>query len=168
MVERNLAKVEVAGSSLVIRSSAEQKAFCFQKAFCISSRCIWKTWYLWNAGGSACRFGMAAALFREDRSFPNNSPGGGIGRRAGLKIQWAVMPVRVRFPSRVLFTDRLGGNFSIKPLFFKPLHIQPPFHFPRFYPFIYHPIYHLKDFYTSARGYFPARQGARKKHSGAT
>ena len=111
---------------------------------------------------------MAAALFREDRSFPNNSPGGGIGRRAGLKIQWAVMPVRVRFPSRVLFTDRLGGNFSIKPLFFKPLHIQPPFHFPRFYPFIYHPIYHLKDFYTSARGYFPARQGARKKHSGAT
>ncbi len=26
--------------------------------------------------------------------------GGGIGRHAGLKIPWAEMPVRVRFPSR--------------------------------------------------------------------
>ena len=26
--------------------------------------------------------------------------GGGIGRHAGLKIPWAAMPVRVRFPSR--------------------------------------------------------------------
>ena len=25
--------------------------------------------------------------------------GGGIGRHAGLKIPWAAMPVRVRFPS---------------------------------------------------------------------
>ena len=38
------------------------------------------------------------------------SPGGGIGRRAGLKIQWAVMPVRVRFPSRVqIFQRRFRG-----------------------------------------------------------
>ena len=30
-----------------------------------------------------------------------NCPGGGIGRRAGLKIQWPVMAVGVRFPLRV-------------------------------------------------------------------
>ena len=28
-------------------------------------------------------------------------PDGGIGRHVGLKIQWAVMPVRVQVPSRV-------------------------------------------------------------------
>ena len=31
---------------------------------------------------------------------PFNGSGGGIGRHAGLKIPWAAMPVRVRFPSR--------------------------------------------------------------------
>ncbi len=36
--------------------------------------------------------------------------GGGIGRHAGLKILWAVMPVRVRFPSQVLLTITNGNN----------------------------------------------------------
>jgi hypothetical protein len=48
LVERHLAKVEVAGSNPVFRSSL--------------------------------------------------SSSGGIGRHAGLKIQWAVMPVRVQVP----------------------------------------------------------------------
>ena len=50
LVERNLAKVEVAGSNPVFRSKLPK---------CSS---------------------------------------GGIGRHAGLKIQWAVMPVRVQVP----------------------------------------------------------------------
>ena len=99
-------RVRVSSSAQVLnkKPSGNRGLFAFLANF------FWKTWYLWNAGGSACRFGMAAALFREDRSFPNNSPGGGIGRRAGLKIQWAVMPVRVRFPSRVqIFQRRFRG-----------------------------------------------------------
>ena len=31
--------------------------------------------------------------------------GGGIGRHAGLKIPWAAMPVRVRFPSRAQMSN---------------------------------------------------------------
>ena len=52
LVERNLAKVEVAGSNPVFRSN-------YHKNICSS---------------------------------------GGIGRHAGLKIQWAVMSVRVQVP----------------------------------------------------------------------
>ena len=54
LVERDLAKVEVAGSSPVFRSIN----YLF-KIFCLS---------------------------------------GGIGRHAGLKIQWVVIPVRVQVP----------------------------------------------------------------------
>ena len=54
LVERNLAKVEVAGSNPVFRS------------------------FLMSIGSD-----------------------GGIGRHAGLKIQWAAMPVRVQVPLRV-------------------------------------------------------------------
>ena len=54
LVERNLAKVEVAGSSPVFRS------------------------FFMSIGSD-----------------------GGIGRHAGLKIQWAAMPVRVQVPLRV-------------------------------------------------------------------
>ena len=44
--------------------------------------------------------------------------GGGIGRHAGLKIPWAEMPVRVRFPSRtgsipVPSTNETCGNSSV-------------------------------------------------------
>ena len=56
MVERNLAKVEVAGSNPVFRS-----------------------------------FFMPC----------HKGSDGGIGRHAGLKIQWAAMPVRVQVPLRV-------------------------------------------------------------------
>ena len=35
--------------------------------------------------------------------------GGGIGRHAGLKIPWAAMPVRVRFPSEA--HQPLSGEF---------------------------------------------------------
>ena len=55
LVERNLAKVEVAGSNPVFRS-----------------------FYVYHKGSD-----------------------GGIGRHAGLKIQWAAMPVRVQVPLRV-------------------------------------------------------------------
>ncbi|CEN41940.1 conserved hypothetical protein [Capnocytophaga cynodegmi] len=55
LVERNLAKVEVAGSNPVFRS-------------------------------------FIALIKGSD---------GGIGRHAGLKIQWAAMPVRVQVPLRV-------------------------------------------------------------------
>ena len=58
LVERDLAKVEVAGSNPVFRSTKRHRPRCF---FCVSRD-------------------------------------GGIGRRAGLKILWAVRPVRVRFP----------------------------------------------------------------------
>ncbi|CEN39887.1 conserved hypothetical protein [Capnocytophaga canimorsus] len=60
MVERNLAKVEVAGSNPVFRSFI--------------------------------------ALIR--------GSDGGIGRHAGLKIQWAAMPVRVQVPLRVQQKNR--------------------------------------------------------------
>ena len=56
LVERNLAKVEVAGSNPVFRS-----------------------FFMPHHKGSD----------------------GGIGRHAGLKIQWAAMPVRVQVPLRV-------------------------------------------------------------------
>tara|TARA_R100000406_G_scaffold94125_1_gene85314 strand:- start:242 stop:481 length:240 start_codon:yes stop_codon:yes gene_type:complete len=61
LVERNLAKVEVAGSNPVFRSK-DRKTSLFTKG---------------------CR-------------------SGGIGRHAGLKIQWAVMLVRVQVPPSVL------------------------------------------------------------------
>ena len=35
-------------------------------------------------------------------------PGGGIGRHAGLKILWAVMPVRVQLPSGVHIINHLN------------------------------------------------------------
>ena len=64
LVERDLAKVEVAGSSPVFRSDS---------------------------------------LPLESGGFFFEHPGGGTGRRAGLKILSAEMRVRVRFPSGVLF-----------------------------------------------------------------
>ena len=70
LVEHNLAKVRVASSSLVFRSTSKRP-------------------------------------LRIERSFlvvdVLNCSGGGIGRHAGLKILWAEMSVRVRFPSRALF-----------------------------------------------------------------
>ena len=36
--------------------------------------------------------------------------GGGIGRHAGLKILWAAMPVRVRFPSRAQNPENKGNH----------------------------------------------------------
>ena len=36
--------------------------------------------------------------------------GGGIGRHAGLKIPWAAMPVRVRFPSRAPMKKPCGNS----------------------------------------------------------
>jgi hypothetical protein len=39
--------------------------------------------------------------------------GGGIGRHAGLKILWAEMPVRVRFPSRAHYE----GSVFAEPFF---------------------------------------------------
>ena len=64
MVERDLAKVEVAGSSPVFRSGIPS--------------------------------GNKDGIF-----YLPSYPGGGTGRRAGLKILSAEMRVRVRFPSGV-------------------------------------------------------------------
>ena len=66
LVERNLAKVEVAGSNPVFRS-----------------------FYVYHKGSD-----------------------GGIGRHAGLKIQWAAMPVRVQVPLRVRLKQSLLSNES--------------------------------------------------------
>ena len=73
LVEHDLAKVGVAGSSPVFRSkgplSVRQRIF----------------------------FGV---------SFSGTSPGGEIGRHAGLKILWIVISVRVRLPPRArIFVD---------------------------------------------------------------
>ena len=69
LVERNLAKVEVAGSSPVFRSRL-----------------------LVPVSAGICFF--------------QDYPGGGTGRRAGLKILWPEKAVRVQFPSRVLWPNR--------------------------------------------------------------
>ena len=71
LVERHLAKVEVAGSNPVFRS-AKPNAFGFFYHCCRS---------------------------------------GGIGRHAGLKIQWTVMSVRVQVPSSVQKAPRIRGLF---------------------------------------------------------
>ena len=42
---------------------------------------------------------------------------GGIGRHAGLKIQWAAMPVRVQVPLRV----QPYNHYSISSDFFIPI-----------------------------------------------
>ena len=67
LVERNLAKVEVAGSNPVFRS-----------------------FFMFIIEGSD----------------------GGIGRHAGLKIQWAAMPVRVQVPLRVRLKQSLLSSES--------------------------------------------------------
>ena len=72
LVERNLAKVEVAGSNLVFRSSKN------------SIPCGWNFLFV--------RFSILLLHVH---------PGGGIGRRAGLKILFPATEVRVQFPSRV-------------------------------------------------------------------
>ncbi len=77
LVERDLAKVEVAGSSPVFRS------------------------YPPNPAGAG-QGGSYLPPTRKSGDFFYTYPGGGTGRRAGLKILSAEMRVRVRFPSGVL------------------------------------------------------------------
>ena len=72
LVERHLAKVEVAGSNPVFRST-KPNTFGFFYHCCRS---------------------------------------GGIGRHAGLKIQWTEMSVRVQVPSSVQKPRQLPGFFS--------------------------------------------------------
>jgi hypothetical protein len=74
LVERNLAKVEVAGSSLVFRS----------KNSIGDNRWNFLFWGIFILRGGEMAF----------------CPGGGTGRRAGLKILFPATEVRVRFPSR--------------------------------------------------------------------
>jgi hypothetical protein len=86
LVEHDLAKVGVASSNLVSRSIEKQtppkKRGLLFKVVDVSTQRI-------------CPCGYAD-------EFKIVCPGGGIGRHAGLKILWAVMPVRVQLPSRVL------------------------------------------------------------------
>ena len=76
LVERHLAKVEVAGSNPVFRS--------------VKSRLI------------------VGSIFAS----PIVSRSGGIGRHVGLKIQWAVMPVRVQVPPSVQISKNRIGRFG--------------------------------------------------------
>ena len=73
LVEHDLAKVGVAGSSLVFRSKEFQAHGVWNFSFKVS-------------------------------------PGGGTGRRAGLKILFAAMRVRVQFPSGARFKADLRGS----------------------------------------------------------
>jgi hypothetical protein len=75
LVERDLAKVEVAGSSPVFRSKIQADSFCYLLFFS-------------NAGSFAALVSVYS--------------GGGTGRHAGLKILFAVRRVWVQLPSRVL------------------------------------------------------------------
>ena len=97
LVEHDLAKVGVAGSSPVFRSHPPP------------ARC-----------GTAAA-GVGGSSPANSRSFFCIYPGGGTGRRAGLKILSAEMRVRVRFPSGVLFhihtvTQRTTGAARWKQL----------------------------------------------------
>jgi hypothetical protein len=82
LVERNLAKVEVAGSSLVFRSNSICKSFDFVR---------WNFLFLPDSKANFAQSSRLADLLA--------GPGGGTGRRAGLKILFAERRVRVRFPS---------------------------------------------------------------------
>ena len=70
MVEHDLAKVGVAGSSPVFRSEKSS---------------------------------LKRGFFLTD----SVSPGGGIGRHAGLKILWAAMSVRVQVPPGALVINQI-------------------------------------------------------------
>ena len=88
LVEHHLAKVRVAGSSLVFRSNNPYQIILARTAM----------------------FNYTPSL------------GGGTGRRAGLKILYAAMRVRVRFPPEAL-SSQIGGffigyNFPCPLLFF--------------------------------------------------
>jgi hypothetical protein len=72
LVEHDLAKVGVAGSSPVFRSKSRR----WRDFFCLAILALAK---------------MA-----------NTSPGGGIGRHAGLKILWTAMSVTVQLRSGAL------------------------------------------------------------------
>ncbi len=94
LVERNLAKVEVASSSLVSRSTSSLRNF--------SSQVIQARWQSGHA--AACKAVNAGSIpTLASKNFParevqSRCPGGEIGRRKGLKILWpeTAMPVRVR------------------------------------------------------------------------
>ena len=66
-----------------------------------------------------CNANKAAKFIRNSEIFVSLHPdrfGGGIGRHAGLKIPWAAMPVRVRFPSEAhqsLLEEILRGIFVL-------------------------------------------------------
>ena len=74
MVEHDLAKVGVAGSSPVFRSSPDDRIGIFLKS------CP-------GGGPDSYRDGRHVKM-----SKPLKRPGGGIGRHVGLKIQWALRP----------------------------------------------------------------------------
>ena len=92
LVEHDLAKVGVAGSSLVFRSFDS-----IPEPF-----------------GMEFFFKILGEVYHPC----SGSPGGGIGRRAGLKILYAVMRVRVQFPSGA--PERKGWNYFLPFLFYFP------------------------------------------------
>lgn len=75
---------------------------------------------------SAASFGFHR-IFAIFARFYRKGPDGGIGRHAGLKIPWAAMSVRVRFPLRVLcrIAKLLVAvwQFSFREIFVRPFSV---------------------------------------------
>jgi hypothetical protein len=116
LVERDLAKVEVAGSSPVFRSGKIKKAVLLLFLFLVRSET--KLQCVYPGGGIPKAFGNTQDLKSCSQqcecwdlikcSFKNRRikcvyPGGGTGRHAGLKILFAAMRVTVQFRSRVRY-----------------------------------------------------------------
>lgn len=60
-------------------------------------------------------------LRMEKNFFIKRGSDGGIGRHAGLKIPWAEMSVRVRFPFRVLERLAARRKTDLQPFLFRTL-----------------------------------------------
>ena len=84
MVERNLAKVEVASSSLVSRSSNPGKVDSFGSAFPFLFESLVGGVAEWSCSGLQSR----VRRFDSDPRLQLCCPGGVIGSRWGLKIPW--------------------------------------------------------------------------------
>ena len=100
MVEHDLAKVGVAGSSPVFRSGFKADSFCYLLFFSKKS--------VSPGGGTGRHVPINTGIISNDVGCfkiivlsKDVCPGGGTGRHAGLKILFAVMRVTVQFRSRV-------------------------------------------------------------------
>ena len=68
--------------------------------------------------GSRVRVPFSALFYAQNSGTLLGCPGGGTGRRAGLKIQWTVMFVRVQVPPRVQKRVRVEARAKTFTFFF--------------------------------------------------